>query len=186
MCGRYITEEDESVDMKELYNVIRGSNPGIFLKSGEIFPTDTVPILCNREYTPTPGTWGFESFKNKGVLINARAESVTEKPTFAKCFLNNRCIVPTNGYYEWSRSKVKYRFNIPNSNMVYLAGIFRYSSDGIRFVILTTSANDSVYSIHHRMPLILNSNSAEAWMHSAKDASDCLHMQMPSLEYTQV
>lgn len=181
MCGRYVTEDDTSVDMSALYQEISQSYPDIRLKSGEIFPTDTVPLLCGKELIPLPATWGYSGFQNKGVIINARSESIADKPTFRDGFLNHRCIVPTNGYYEWSKSKVKYRFNLPDTQMVYLAGIYRNTPEGIRFVILTTDANASVSPIHHRMPVILTSDMRDAWMYSAKEATDCLRTPTPLL-----
>lgn len=181
MCGRYVTEDDTSVDMSALYHELSQSYPDIRLKSGEIFPTDTVPLLCGKELIPLPATWGYPGFQNKGVIINARSESVADKPTFRDGFLNHRCIVPTNGYYEWSRSKVKYRFNLPDTQMVYLAGIYRNTPEGIRFVILTTDANESVSPIHHRMPVILTPDMRDAWMYSAREALDCLRTPIPLL-----
>lgn len=181
MCGRYVTEEDTSVDMGALYHELNISYPNISLKSGEIFPTDTVPLLCGRDQDVLPATWGYPGFQNKGVIINARSESVTEKPMFRDGFMNHRCIVPTNGYYEWSKSKEKCRFNLPGISMVYLAGIYRNTPDGIRFVILTTEANESVSPIHHRMPVILTSDMMSSWMYSAKEAFECLQKNSPLL-----
>ena len=66
MCGRYVAEDDESIEMGALYRELRMSYPGINLKSGEIFPTETVPLLCGNEKVPVPGTWGFPKFDGKG------------------------------------------------------------------------------------------------------------------------
>ena len=184
MCGRYVTEEDTSIDMGALYRELNLSYPNISLKSGEIYPTNTVPLICGTEQMTLPGTWGYPGYPNKGVIINARSESVTEKPTFRDGFINHRCIVPTNGYYEWSGSKVKYRFNLPETPMVYLAGIYRNTPEGIRFVILTTKANESVSPIHQRMPVILTSGMMDSWMYSVKEAADCLRAQPPRLIIT--
>lgn len=59
MCGRYVCEEDQSIDLAALYRAVRISHPDVTLKSGEIFPTETVPLLMGRELTPTPARWGF-------------------------------------------------------------------------------------------------------------------------------
>ncbi|MBQ8409642.1 MAG: SOS response-associated peptidase [Clostridia bacterium] len=181
MCGRYVTEEDTSIDMKRLYDHLRAAYPAVSLKSGEIFPTETVPILCGAGNRPIPGKWGFQGFNHKGVIINARAETVMEKPFFRDCFLNRRCIIPTNGYYEWSKSKEKYRFNLPDSPLSCLAGLYRNDPDGARFVILTTSANESVTPVHHRMPLVLTPSMTELWTSHTKDAIAYLSAEMPEL-----
>ena len=184
MCGRYVAEDDESIDMGALYRELRMSYPGVKLKSGEIFPTETVPLLCGNEKIPLPGVWGFPKFDGKGVIINARSESVAEKYTFRDSFLNRRCIVPSTGYYEWSRQKEKFRFNLPGQQMLYMAGIYQSTPDGLRFVILTTAANDSVSPIHHRMPLILTDGMTDAWMANVREATDCLRAAMPTLRYS--
>ncbi len=169
MCGRYVTEDDKSVDMRSLYHKLSLLYPDVRIKSGEIFPTDTVPLLVGKDLIPVPGTWGYPGYKNKGVIINARSESVAEKPFFRDGILRHRCIIPTNGYYEWSKSKVKYRFNLPDSPMVYLAGIYRNTPDGIRFVVITTRADESVSPIHDRMPVILTFDMMDAWTRGIED-----------------
>lgn len=179
MCGRYVTEEDSSIDMQKLYSELRLSYPDIQLKSGEIFPTDTVPILCGAKCTPLPGKWGFQGY-NKSLIINARAETAAEKPTFRDCLLHRRCVIPTNGYYEWSKSKEKYRFNHFDSPMLYLAGLYRQDSDGIHFVILTTNSNESC-NIHPRMPLILPHADIGRWAFDTSAAIQYLSAQMPAL-----
>ena len=184
MCGRYVAEDDESIDMGALYRELRMSYPGVKLKSGEIFPTETVPLLCGNEKVPVPGTWGFPKFDGKGVIINARSESVAEKYAFRDAFLTRRCIVPSTGYYEWSRRKEKFRFNLPGQQMLYMAGIYQNTPEGLRFVILTTAANDSVSLIHHRMPLILTDGMTDAWMANVREANDCLRSAMPALRYS--
>lgn len=179
MCGRYVTEEDTSIDMKKLYTDLRLAYPDVKLKSGEIFPTDTVPILCGEDCLPVPGKWGFQG-NNNSLLINARAETALTKPTFRDCVLYRRCVIPTNGYYEWSKSKEKYRFNQPDSPLVYLAGLYRSTPEGLRFVILTTNANQSV-EIHPRMPLVLPSSHLSLWNGDTKGAIEYLSSEMPAL-----
>ena len=97
MCGRYVTEDDKSVDMRSLYHKLSLLYPDVRIKSGEIFPTDTVPLLVGKDLIPVPGTWGYPGYKNKGVIINARSESVAEKPFFRDGILRHRGIISTNG-----------------------------------------------------------------------------------------
>lgn len=181
MCGRYVAEDDESVDMGALYRALHTAYPTVQLKSGEILPTDTVPLICGREKTPMPGTWGFPGYNGKGLIINARVESVAEKVTFRDAFLRCRCIVPTTGYFEWSKQKQKFRFNLPGTRMVYLAGLYRSTPEGLRFVILTTAANDSAARIHPRMPLILAGGMTDAWVADTGEAMACLRATMPEM-----
>ena len=68
--------------------------------------------------------------------------------------------------------------------MLYMAGVYQNTPDGLRFVILTTAANDSVSTIHHRMPLILTDGMDDAWTANVREATDCLRARMPKLCYS--
>lgn len=186
MCGRYTIEEDESVDLRALYEELRVTHPYASVKSGEIFPTDAVPLLCfggeRRPLCPAVGVWGFcKESGGSSVVINARAESAAERPMFRECFLRRRCVVPTAGYFEWDRDKVKHRFSVPDSPVTYLAGLWRPDPAGARFVVLTTAANSSVSPVHHRMPVILPSDALADWVRNTDFAAEYLRRTMPPL-----
>lgn len=186
MCGRYTIEEDESVDLRALYKELRLTHPGIAVKSGEIFPADTAPLLCfggeSRPLTPAPAVWGFPAQTGKGLVINARAETAAERPLFHECFFRRRCAIPTVGYFEWSQDKVKHRFTLPDTPVTYLAGLWRPEPRGLRFVVLTTAANPSVTPIHHRMPVILPADALGAWTQNTEFAFDYIQRCMPLLD----
>lgn len=183
MCGRYTSYLDECDELKSIYTVMRQTYPGIRFHSGEIFPTNTVPLLTgqNNGLQPVPGIWGYPGFDGKGVLINARAETASVKPTFAESVQCRRCVVPTTGYFEWSPTKRKYLFRQPEKKILYLAGLYRNYTDGMRFVILTTAANESTADVHPRMPVILTEEMLEPWGYDAKFAQEYLRAAMPSL-----
>ncbi len=183
MCGRYTGNTDESDELKTIYTAARRRWPKEEFKSGEIFPTDPVPILAFEEgyIRPLPGRWGFPGFKGKGLIINARSETVKEKPTFARFFAGSRCVIPTTGYYEWDPQKTKFRFRLPDVQELYLAGLFRPDPDGFRFVILTTAANSSTADVHPRMPLILRHSEVRLWTADPEFAARHLTDTMPSL-----
>ena len=124
-----------------------------------------------------PMFWGFPKWKGSGVIINARAETAADKPMFRSSLAARRCIVPSTGFYEWKHSgdkkqKDKYLINLPDTPMLYMAGIYNYyhESDGQqlpRFVILTTAANNSIAPLHDRMPVILSSAEKKDWLSGA-------------------
>jgi len=188
MCGRYTGYVDDSDELKTIYTIARSGLYGKELKTGEIFPTDIVPLLYDRGGFMTSGAavWGFPSPKGKGVIINARAETAASKPAFAECFMNRRCVVPTTGYFEWSKDKSKYYFTRPKRAMLYLAGLYNIYEDVVRFVILTTTANESVSSVHDRMPVILGDKELGRWERDVKFAALCLGRVMPELVKTAV
>ena len=173
MCGRYVAEEDTNMDLGALYRAVRANDPDIKLRSGEIYPTDTVPLLTGTRLIPTPASWGFPRYDGKGVMINARAETASEKITFRHAFEKGRCIVPATGYFEWNTAKQKYRFTPTNHGIIYMAGLCRMTDDGLRFVILTTSsaAVNEAAAVHARMPVLLHPTAVDNWMRNTEFAA---------------
>lgn len=105
-------------------------------------------------------------------LINARAETLSEKPSFKRAFESRRCLVPADGFYEWARkgaSKIPYRFTLKDGSLFSFAGLWEAwrAPDGRMletFTIVTTSANDLLKSIHDRMPVILRKEDEPLWL----------------------
>ena len=182
MCGRYTTELE--TEERELYQILARAEQNsssmtranhsvrasVSTSNGhEVFPADFAPVLTAGAYTDIDAflfRWGFSStFGGKhSLLINARSESALEKPLFSSHFLYHRCVIPTAGFFEWAHNGMradparKYRFNLPQTGMLFLAGFYRKSDQNpneTEFIILTREANDSMAPIHHRMPVIL-------------------------------
>lgn len=187
MCGRYsLFTEEENQEIIRIVKSLDSRYPGNTMKRGEIYPTNTAPILClrNEEVLPELSDWGFPRFgKTKGVIINARSESAEERPMFRKSLHERRCAIPSTGFFEWTQNgeKTKYRFNLPENNTLYLAGFYNEFSEENRFVILTTEANNSMADVHNRMPVILPQNLVEEWIVSESFALSYMHSDMPAL-----
>ncbi|MDF2558142.1 MAG: yedK [Bacillales bacterium] len=175
MCGRF--EIDLELDLEELRKIdqqIR-SKYNTPYKSGEIFPTDTVPILLNANGKPELQLmkWGIPKWDGKGHVINAKSETAAEKRLFSQAFFQRRCVVPSTGFYEWNKynnekKKEKFLFTTGIDQMVYMAGIFNSIKVGDAlqnyFVILTQAANSSISDIHDRMPVLLFKNELKDWL----------------------
>ncbi len=137
-----------------------------------------------------PMRWGFPSFDKK-LLINARAESAAEKPTFREAVRQRRCVIPATGFVEYShdsrgRAIDKYRFEMPEGSMLYMAGLVLPHEGEWRFVILTTAANASVVAIHHRMPLVLPKSLIKPYLQNAEEAKRLLGAEVPLLQHLPV
>lgn len=177
MCGRYNFTAEDAEEIQRMTREIQ-ERLNEQLKTGEIYPTNLVPILIQDKgcEKPMPMTWGFPHFKGGGVIINARSETVTEKRMFRNSVLTRRCIVPSTGFFEWRRegsSKIKYLFRLPGEKVLYMAGFYNRfpTKDGEerdQFVILTTGANESMQDVHDRMPVILRPEERTVWL------SDCV------------
>jgi putative SOS response-associated peptidase YedK len=101
--------------------------------------------------------------------INTRVETINEKPSFKNAFKKRRCLIPANGFYEWNKDKVPYRIFLKNEEIFAIAGIYEKWKDAEgkeidSFSIITTSANDAIKDIHHRMPVILKPEDEKSWL----------------------
>lgn len=174
MCGRYYVD-DETVN--EIEKIVRQVNDKLAARKSDIYPTNQVPIIHNDQDSIALSTmvWGFPNYAKKGVIINARCETVKEKRTFSKPIMETRCIVPAAGFYEWDSNKNKIRFVRKDSNILYMAGIWKRYEDEDRFVILTTGANESMIGIHDRMPLIIEKNELDNWVFDNQFTDYVLH-----------
>jgi Uncharacterized conserved protein len=184
MCGRYTFFTDK--ELQEVDEIIEQISNEIQLekvKAGEIFPTDTVPVLLPEGDIVIPRlmVWGFPNFRSKGVIINARSETAREKKMFGSSLQKRRCIIPSTGFYEWDSAKKKYLFNVPDSQMLYMAGIYDRFDNEDRFVILTAGANRSMEQVHDRMPVIVPKERIHDWIFDADRIDELLFQEQPGL-----
>ena len=102
MCGRYSLAPEESRGIMDIIRQVQGN-----FKTGEIFPTDPVPVLMEAgdELAPEVMVWGYPGVGGKGrSIINARSETALESPMFRQSLLGRRCVFLTTGFYEWGHS----------------------------------------------------------------------------------
>lgn len=184
MCGRYSVYVDDDPGIREIIEQVQKLHPEV--KTGEIFPTDLAPVLIagnNGSHLATAMPWGFPAWKNSRPIINARSETAAEKRTFQSGLERRRCVVPSTGYFEWSKEKKKFIFRMPDSAAVYLAGIWNDYGGEQRFCILTRAAEESIADIHERMPVILKLNELDLWIHDRTAAELLMCGDPPVLEY---
>lgn len=185
MCGRYTLFTDtEAREIREIIEAAQRQAGSAPLKTGEIFPTNLAPILtCSRQRIQAEAAvWGFPGFQGRGVLINARAETAAEKRTFQKPLRTSRCAVPSTGFYEWGPGKRKHCFRLPETEALYMAGLWNDYGEERKFVILTTAANASVAPVHDRMPVILPRDRLEEWLLDPEAAQLLLRAPQPGLD----
>ena len=195
MCGRYyIAEDDMPEEMARIIEEInRKKTPEGMKTSGEIFPSDIVPVLANsrqQDVQPFAMRWGY-TFPNSKPVINARAETAALKPRFKDGMKQRRCLIPASNYFEWERRldgrKVKYAIRPEHSSMLYLAGIYHLEKhENVivpAFTVLTRKASPEISFIHDRMPVILPSEIITDWLDSNNDVVEVIQAAMLDMEY---
>lgn len=188
MCGRYNFTVEQSDEIREMLEKLNAKTHGKEVRTGEVYPKNQVPLLIKEQggIEPVLSIWGFPKFDKKGVIINARSETAFEKRTFRDSVISRRCIIPSTGFYEWDSEKRKYMFRMEGLNVLYMAGLYNYYQDEMRFVILTTKANESISDVHHRMPLVIPKDEIDTWIMDDEVSNDILHRVPPMLSRVEV
>jgi putative SOS response-associated peptidase YedK len=193
MCGRYrlarkkeilaeTFDVEDGVDWIPRYNVAPGQNVAV-IRQDVTQPVRSFSLM----------RWGLIPFWAKDAnvghkMINARAETITEKPAFREPMQSRRCLIPADGFYEWvkkGKEKSPYCFALADDSIFAFAGIWdRWKNPKGESVetcsIITTSPNSLLDNIHDRMPVILKRDSYDIWLDPGlKKADDLLGLLQP-------
>jgi putative SOS response-associated peptidase YedK len=200
MCGRYATARNPA-DLVEEFGVDRVVVDEQLAPNYNVAPTDEVYAVVERvdkEHPSAPAQrqlrvvrWGLvpswaKDAKIASKLINARAETLAEKPAFRKAFAVRRCLLPSDGYYEWysddqavdlpSRKRAKQPYFIRNrgGGVLPMAGLYEFwrdpnaESDADPWlwssVVITTAATDDLGRLHDRMPMLVEPENWARWL----------------------
>ena len=171
MCGRFVLSSDAD-QLADYYGL---ATIPAFTSGYNVAPSVQVPVVrrhSDRELTLCH--WGFiPHWVKEPVLkpINARAETLTNKPYFRDAFKQRRCLVPANGYYEWraeNGGKQPFFIRMAGSDLFSFAGLWSawQGPDGPveSCVIITTTAKEELADIHDRMPVIIEPDDYDAWL----------------------
>ena len=174
MCGRFYLDAPDELVMSYF-----GLDDGIHLAPRyNITPSQDIAIVRSAEQGRELATarWGLvpawsKDEKTRYSTINARADSVAEKPAYRSAFRRRRCLVPASGFYEWRKQqngKQPYRIGMADNSVMALAGLWEHwEGEGKSFdscSIIVTEANELIDSIHHRMPVIFNRDQFDQWL----------------------
>ncbi len=180
MCGRYsITTAPEA--LRALFRFEEQPN---LAPRFNVAPTQSVPVVrrdAEGHRRLSQLRWGLVPHWAKDLsigakMINARAETLAEKPAFRQAFARRRCLIPADGFYEWRAEKgdkgpkQPYRIEFAERRPFAFAGLWERwgeREEGTRIdsvTIITTDANETLRPLHHRMPVILEPESFEGWL----------------------
>jgi putative SOS response-associated peptidase YedK len=194
MCGRYVVE-----DFQELSEVLRDIPFQADYEPDPTWnaaPTQMLPVIVEDEgaWHLRPMHWGLiprwtkPGEKPKVAPINARAETLAEKPMFRSLIKKQRCLVPANGFYEWKRTggpKQPYYIHLRDQPLMLFAGLYDEArqADGSpleSYTIITGGPNALMADLHDRMPMIIDPDDAPLWMDREEtDTAPLEHLLRP-------
>lgn len=174
MCGRFTLSATEK-GIEERFQI---TLDGSIEKSYNIAPTQKVLGIVSKEGERQAVTfrWGLIPFWAKDPkigsrMINARGETVHEKRSFRRLLKRKRCLIPSDGFYEWKKDghrKQPYYIRLKESSLFSFAGLWDTWKQGKQEIhsctIITAQSNDLMKSIHHRMPVIFEPEQEEHWL----------------------
>ena len=176
MCGRYALTLPHDA-MSQLFGATLANDlPN--LPNYNICPTNSVCVVTSDEGTRhlTPMRWGFiphwyQKPNGGPLLINARSESIAEKPAFRDAARQRRCLIPATGFYEWTKegdTRLPWYIHPADDTPIAFAGVWQRWERGdeafTTCAIVTTSANDKMQAIHHRQPVTIAPEHYGLWL----------------------
>jgi putative SOS response-associated peptidase YedK len=190
MCGRY-TLSLPAISIADLLELL--SPDFDFEPRFNIAPTQRLPVVTSaapKELSLL--RWGLVPSwaKDPGVgskMINARAETLMEKPAFRQALAQRRCLVPVDGFYEWKSTplgKVPHHIRRTDRGLITFAGLWDVWQDAegrpiATFTIITVAPNDLMASIHDRMPAIIPADQRAKWLSMSTTAVEASAMLLP-------
>lgn len=195
MCGRASLTATEK-ELQERFGLdfyeedIVRYNP---IPNFNIAPTQMIPVITGEDSQHFHVMrWGLipSWAKDKKIgasMINARIETVEEKPAFRTALIKRRCLIPLDGFYEWETSqkfKIPYRIKCKDQSIFACAGLFEVWQEPageklFSCTILTQPANDCVKSLHDRMPVILLKENEKEWIDPSLSGKEALQLCIP-------
>ncbi len=188
MCGRFQLSV-KGKHISERFNVEVFDE--LYRPSYNCAPSQKLPIITNVEPKKLNFfSWGLIPYWSKDAMvgfrnINTRSETINEKPSFKQAFQRRRCLIPSNGFYEWKKdqNKTPFRIFLRNEELFSMAGIWEIWKDAEdrpvnTFSIITTKANSNIKDIHNRMPVILTPKDEQTWL-ACDDESELLSLLKP-------
>jgi putative SOS response-associated peptidase YedK len=177
MCGRYVLNAPEDLSERFQLRQLAIELPHTWNAA----PTNQLPVIIEDEEGEREAQlmqwgliprWAKPGDKRSLAPINARAETLAEKPMFRNLIKRHRCLVPANGFYEWKNlgdRKQPYYVTVPDDPLFAFAGLYESfaNDDGEEtstYTIITTEPNELMANLHTRMPVILHESDEEEWL----------------------
>ena len=170
MCGRYGADDKVNDWLTKHCEIPSGD----ILRVGDVRPGERTTVIVKGSVKPrgVSMTWGIQG--KDSLIINARKETIWDKPTFRYLIQNRRCLLAASCFYEWDSSKHKATLYGENDETLFLAGVYQQEAEGGRFVIITAPADETVRPIHDRMPVRIPASLIDDWLSDTEKAREIL------------
>jgi len=197
MCGRK-TLFSSSQTIKKQFNIDKWEHEKEYNPNFNIAPTlESLVIVYKKQRTIKQMRWGFGFGKSYKPLFNARIETLNEKISFRNLINGHRCIVISDGYYEWKSiggKKIPYFVFCSDKSIMPMAGLCKWDVNAngekkLVYTIITKKARNELKDIHHREPLVLDEEGYHLWINNEKiinDPNDFTNYSYKNINYRKV
>ena len=190
MCGRFESKPNAEGLLNQLkqLNIDLVAEKDNEVKIVNIAPTEKITGIRKQKdkYLLSSYEWGIKFSQSSPLIFNSRMETVIEKKFWLNTFNRNRCLIPMTAFYEWKKEsgkKVPYRIFLKMENFFFIPALYYTNNEnGYSASLLTTTPNEFIKPIHHRMPVILTYKNAVSFLTNTIDQNLKLCIPFPEPE----
>jgi putative SOS response-associated peptidase YedK len=194
MCGRFETKPNADGLLKQLEQL----HIDLFVEKDEavktvnIAPTEKITGIRKQQkkYLLSSFQWGIKFSQSSPLIFNSRMETIIEKKFWKDSFNRNRCLVPMTAFYEWKKEggkKVAYKIFLKTEDLFFIPALYYINSENTYSAsLITTTPNDFIKPIHHRMPVIFTYRNAVSFLTNTVDQNLKLCIPFPYPEIMEM
>jgi len=194
MCGRFETKPNAEGLLKQLeqlhIDLIVEKDEAV--KTVNIAPTEKITGIRKQQkkYLLSSFQWGIKFSQSSPLIFNSRMETIIEKKFWKDSFNKNRCLVPMTAFYEWKKEngkKVPYRIFLKTEDLFFIPALYYINNDNTYSAsLITTTPNDFIKHIHHRMPVIFTYKNAVSFLTNTVEENLKLCIPFPNPELMEM
>jgi putative SOS response-associated peptidase YedK len=194
MCSRFESKPNAEGLVKQLeqLNIELIVEKDDDVKDVNIAPTEKITGIMKKDkkYILSSFNWGIKFSQSSPLVFNSRMETIIEKKFWRDTFNRNRCLVPMSAFYEWKQEggkKVAYRIFLKTEDLFFIPVLYYINNENIYSAsLITTTPNEFIKPIHHRMPVIFTYRNAVSYLTNTVDQNLKLCVPFPSPEIMEM
>jgi putative SOS response-associated peptidase YedK len=194
MCGRFETKPNADGLLKQLeqLNIDLIVEKDEAVKTVNIAPTEKITGIRKQQkkYLLSSFQWGIKFSQSSPLIFNSRMETIIEKKFWKDSFNRNRCLIPMTAFYEWKKEggkKIAYRIFLKTEDLFFIPALYYINNENTYSAsLITTTPNDFIKPIHHRMPVIFTYGNAVSFLTNTVDQNLKLCIPFPNPELMEM